>query len=152
MDYNWETWSLFLKENWIMLLVALVILFIVVRIVKTVVKWAIVAVIVLVVIVYSGYNLQDLKNGMDGLKEMGNQFTDSLTGSVKQEALSLMEKEAGEAVYTSNPDGSFSVKTKNIELSGKTGEDEVAVSLRGLPIGKWKIDDTIKGLIEASKK
>lgn len=86
MDYNWDTWSLFLKENWIMLLVALVILFIVVRIVKTVVKWAIVAVIVLVIIVYSGYNLQDLKAGMEGLKEVGSQFSDSLTDSVKQEA------------------------------------------------------------------
>lgn len=135
-----------------MLLVALVILFIVVRIVKTVVKWAIVAVIVLVIIVYSGYNLQDLKAGMEGLKEVGSQFSDSLTDSVKQEALNLMKKEADEAVYTSNPDGSYSVKTKNIELSGKPGENEVAVSLRGIPIGKWKIDDTIKELIASSKQ
>lgn len=63
-----------------------------------------------------------------------------------------MKKEADEAVYTSNPDGSYSVKTKNIELSGKPGENEVAVSLRGIPIGKWKIDDTIKELIASSKQ
>ncbi|WP_270165082.1 hypothetical protein [Paenibacillus sp. SYP-B4298] len=148
MDYNWETWKLFLQENWIMLLAALVVLLIVIRIVRTVVKWAIVAVIVLVIIVYSGYTLQDLKDGVDSLKDMGTQVTENL----KQEVYSLVKKEAADAVYSVQKDGSFNVKSKNIELSGKAGEQEVAVSLRGLPLGTWKLDETLQGMINEAKR
>lgn len=131
-----------------MLLAALVVLLIVIRIVRTVVKWAIVAVIVLVIIVYSGYTLQDVKDGVDSLKDMGSQVTESL----KQEVYGLVEKEAADAVYSVKDDGTFTVKSKNIELSGKAGDREVAVSLRGLPIGKWELDETLQGMIDEAKR
>ncbi|MBD2845682.1 hypothetical protein IDH44_10820 [Paenibacillus sp. IB182496] len=148
MDYNWETWSQFFQENWLVLLVALVVLFIVVNVVKTVIKWVIVAVIVIAIVVYSGYNLEDLKTKFDDLKEMSTQVADS----VRQEAMQAMAGEMTDATYTSGEDGSYTVRTDNLQLSGRIGDNEVAVIYRGAPLGKWKIDATIQSLIEHSRQ
>ncbi|GGF96724.1 hypothetical protein [Paenibacillus abyssi] len=147
MDYNWEMWSQFFQENWLVLLVALIVLFIVVRVVKTVIKWAIVAVIIIAIVVYSGYNLEDLENNFDEIKTMGSQVADT----VKQEAIQAMVGEAEDAAYIQNDDGTFTITTNNLELNGKLGDNEVAVSYRGAPLGKWKIDETIQALIDQSK-
>lgn len=140
IQYDWTTWSQFFKENWIVLAVALVILLAVIGIVKTVAKWALVAVIVIGIVVYSGYSLQDLK-------DLGTKVTDS----VKEQAVNAMVGEAQDATYTNNGDGTYTVKTKNIELTGSVGGSEVAVSYRGTPLGTWKIDGTIQELIDRAK-
>jgi hypothetical protein len=140
-NYDTETWFQFLKDNWLVLLIALAVLFIIIRIVKTVVKWLIVAVIVVGIVLYSGYSLEDLKS-------LGTKVTES----VKQEAITAMAGEAKDATYTSNGDGTFTIKTKNLELVGKPGDNEVKVSFRGAPLGTWKIDSAIEALIEQAKK
>ncbi|GMK39843.1 hypothetical protein PCCS19_28980 [Paenibacillus sp. CCS19] len=138
--YDTETWKTFFEDNWLILALALVALFVIIGIVRTVVKWALVAIIVIGVIAYSGYSLEDVKS-------IGGKVADS----VKQEAISAMAGEASEATYTKNGDGSFTVKTDNLELTGKPNADEVEVKFRGTKIGSWKIDDTIRTLIDTAK-
>lgn len=139
--YDLDTWTAFFKEHWLVIVIALIVLLLIVRIVKTVVKWAIVAVIVIGLVVYSGYS-------MDDLKQIGTKVADT----VKQEALNAMVGEAKDATFVTNKDGTFTVKTKNVELTGKPGENEVAVSFRGTQLGKWELDSTIQTLIDQAKK
>jgi len=140
-SYDLDTWVQFFKENWIMLLIALVVLFLVIKVVKTVVKWLIVAVIVVGVIVYSGYT-------MDDLKDIGSKVADS----VKQEVMTAMVGEAKDATFKTNDDGTFTVTSKNVEIIGKPGDKEVQVSFQGAPAFTMKIDDTIRNLIDLAKK
>ncbi|WP_138754736.1 hypothetical protein [Paenibacillus sinopodophylli] len=139
--YDWDTWTAFFKEHWLVLIIALIVLLIIVRIVKTVIRWAIAAVIIIGIIVYSGYS-------MDDLKEIGTKVADT----VKQEAVSAMAGEAKDATFVTNADGTFTVKTKNVELTGVPGENEVAVSFRGTELGKWKLDSAIQTLIDQAKQ
>ncbi|WP_141500168.1 hypothetical protein [Paenibacillus luteus] len=139
--YDLDTWTAFFKEHWLVLVIALIVLLIIVRIVKTVLKWALVAAIVLGLVVYSGYS-------MDDLKEIGTKVADT----VKQEAINAMVGEAKDATFVNNGDGTFTVKTKNVELSGEPGVNEVAVSFRGTQLGKWEIDSTIQTFIDKAKQ
>jgi len=139
-NYDMDTWVQFFKDNWLVLVIALVVLFLVIKIVKTVVKWAIVAVILIGVVLYSGYTLEDVKG-------IGAKVAES----VKQEAVTAMAGEVKDATYTTNSDGTFTVKSKNIEINGNPGDNEVKVSFQGASLGTWKIDETIQTLIDQAK-
>lgn len=141
MSFDQETWELFFREHWLVLVIALIVLFIVIKVVKTVVKWLIVLVIIAGIIIYSGYNLDDLKS-------VGTQAFENL----KQESVSLMIGEAKDAKYTAGSDGSFTITTKNIELNGKTGENEVDIAIRGTKIFSMPIDETVQNFINQAKK
>lgn len=145
LNASWDTWVQFFQDNWFVLVIALVVLWLVIRIVRTVVKWLIVAVIIVGIIVYSGYTLDDLKN-ID-LKEISA----TVTEKVKEQAITAMAGEAKEATFTTNADGTFTVKSKNVELTGMPGSGEVKVKFQGASLGTWKIDDTIQALITQAK-
>ena len=140
-NYDMDTWVQFFKDKWLFLVIALVVLFLVIRVVKTVVKWLIVVAILAGVVIYSGYSLDDVRS-------IGTKVADS----VKQEAITAMAGEAKDATFTTNSDGTFSVKTNNLELTGKPGAGEVKVSFRGTSLGSWKIDEAIQALITQAKK
>ncbi|WP_219835890.1 hypothetical protein [Paenibacillus sp. R14(2021)] len=140
-NYDMDTYVQFFKDKWLFLIVALVVLFIVVRIVKTVVKWLIVIAILAGVVLYSGYSLEEVKS-------LGTKVADD----VKQQAITAMAGEAKDATFTSNSDGTFTVATKNLELTGTPGDHEVKVTYRGTPLGTWKIDSAIQTLIDQAKK
>ncbi|WP_410515104.1 hypothetical protein PaeBR_06800 [Paenibacillus sp. BR2-3] len=140
-----QVWSQFIRENWLVIVVALVLLFAVVNLVKTVLKWAIVVVIVVGLFIYSGVTLDQLGNAV-------NKVTDQTVGTLKSEAQEVMLKEAKEAVYTSDGDGNFTITTPNIEVKGAVGEDKVEVTFRGVSLGKWSINDTMKSFIEEARK
>lgn len=63
----------------------------------------------------------------------------------------MMMKEAKEAKYTSNGDGTYSIKAPNLELKGSDGSEEVEVTFRGVSVGKWDINDTIQSFIDDAK-
>lgn len=143
--YDWTTWQTFLQEHWIVIAIVIIVLLIVIRVVKTVLKWALVAAILAGLFLYSGYKLEDLS--LDNLKAIGTQVADS----VKREAMEAMTGEAKEAVYTASGDGTFTVKSDNLEITGQAGDDKVKVTYRGAPIGTWPIDDTIRAFIDQAK-
>ncbi|MBW7474397.1 hypothetical protein K0T92_06540 [Paenibacillus oenotherae] len=152
-NYDMDTWIQFFQDNWFILVIALVALFIVIRVVKTVVKWLIIIGIVLGLVVYSGYTLEEVKGlaanvTLDDVKELGTKVAEG----VKQEAISAMVGEAKDATYTVNDDGTFTIKSKNLELNGTPGDNEVKVSFQGASLGTWKIDETIRALIDQAKK
>lgn len=139
-SYDVDTWTSFLKDNWLVLVISLVALLIIVRIVRTVVKWAIVAVIVVGVVLYSGYTMDDLKV-----------ISTKVVDSAKQEIMGAMTGDAKDAEFISNADGSYTIKTKNIELNGKPGDNEVTVSFRGAPKITIEVDSTIQAFIDQAK-
>ena len=135
-----QVWLEFLKQNWFVIAAALIVLFIVINVVKTMVKWAIVILIVVGLIVYSGITLDEIGEVVTTVK---NETVDT----VKAEAMNLMMKEVNEAQYTSNGDGSFTVKAPNIELKGQAGSNQVEVTFRGVPVGSWDVNDKIQEYI-----
>ncbi|MFC3748007.1 hypothetical protein [Paenibacillus sp. GCM10012306] len=142
---NIEVWSQFIRENWLVIVIALVLLFAVVNLVKTVLKWAIVVVIVVGLFIYSGVTMDQIGNAV-------NTVADSTLSTLKSEAQDVMLKEAKDAKYTSGGNGTFTITTPNLEVKGKAGEDKVEVTFRGVGLGKWSINDTTKTFIDAARK
>lgn len=140
-SYDSDTWTTFFQDNWLVLAIALVVLLIVVRVVKTVIKWALAAVIIIGVVLYSGYTLDDVKD--IGTKVMDN---------VKQEAVSVMMGEYENAEYKTNADGTFTVTTTNAVLTGRAGDNEVKVSIKGAPAITVTMDDAIRTFVEQAKQ
>ncbi|WP_025691944.1 hypothetical protein [Paenibacillus zanthoxyli] len=140
-----QVWSQFIRENWLVIVIALVLLFAVVNLVKTVLKWAIVIVIVAGLLVYSGVTIDQIGNAVSKVKE-------ETVGTLKNEAQQVMLKEAQDAVYTANSDGTFTITTPNIEVTGKAGEDKVIVTFRGVSLGQWSVNEPVKSFIEEARK
>ncbi len=155
-SYDVDTWLTFLGENWIVIAIALVVLLLIIKVVKTMVKWAFVLIIVIGLIFYSGYTLDDVKSissnimsgSMDELKEIGTKVADN----VKQEAINAMIGEAKEAEYEVHEDGTYTVITKSVTLTGEIGKDEVSVSLKGAPAFKVQMNETLSSFIEQAQK
>lgn len=140
-----QVWLEFLKQNWLVIVIALIVLFIVINLVKTVIKWALVILIIGGLLIYSGIS-------MDQISEVVTTVKNETVDTVKTEAMNMMMKEAKEAKYTSNGDGTFTVKAPNLELKGSSESKEVEVSFRGVPVGKWDINETIQEFIGQAKQ
>jgi hypothetical protein len=140
-----QVWSQFIRENWLVIVIALVLLFAVVNLVKTVLKWAIAIIIVAGLFIYSGVT-------MDQIGEAVNKVKDGTVDTLKSEAQEVMLKEAKEAKYSANADGTFTITSPNIEVRGAAGEDKVEVTFRGVSLGKWSISGTMQSFIEEARK
>lgn len=138
-------WSQFVRENWLVIVIALVLLFAVINLIKTVLKWAIVIAIVAGLFIYSGVTLDQIGNAV-------NKVTDGTVSTLKSEAQDMMLKEAKDAKYTSGGDGTFTITTPNLEVKGAAGEDKVEVIFRGVSLGKWSMTDTTQTFIEEARK
>ncbi|OPA80005.1 hypothetical protein BVG16_04430 [Paenibacillus selenitireducens] len=136
----------FLKENWMLLAVAIVVLFVVVSFLKTVMKWVIVIGIVLGVALYSGYTIDDLNKVVTTVK-------DDALQTMKDQAMNAMIKEAKNAEFTQHKDGTYSIKTDNLEITGKKNADKVKVSFHGVSLGEMSMNDsTVKAFLDEAKK
>lgn len=139
-----QVWIEFLKQNWLVIAIALIVLFIVLNVVRTVIKWALAVLIIVGLLVYSGISLDKIGEVVTTVKE-------ETVDTIKKEALNMMMKEAKEAKYTSNGDGTYSIKAPNLELKGSADSKEVEVTFRGVSVGKWDINDTIQSFIDNAK-
>ena len=79
---------------------------------------------------YRNRNLRRIQH--DDMKDIGNKVSDELgtigekvTDEVKDQAIKAMAGEASEATYTDNEDGTYSIKSTNIELTGIPNSGEV---------------------------
>ena len=140
-----QVWTEFLQENWLVIVVALVILFLVLNFVKTLVKWALVLVIAAFIIIYSGITLKDIGDAGTTGKEQAVSISQS-------EAMNMMKNEAKEAKFTKNADGSFTIKTPNLEVNGTPGSDKVKVMFRGVSLGEWSVNSTLESFIQEAKQ
>lgn len=140
-----QVWVEFLKENWLVIVVALVVLFLVLNFMKTVVKWALVLVIAAFIIIYSGISVKDLSEAVTTV-------TDQAATIGKNEVLNVMKNEAKDAKLTQNSDGTFIITTPNLEVTGSKGSDKVKVKSHGISLGEWKVTDTVATFIQEAKK
>lgn len=155
LSYDMDTWMTYLQDNWYVIAISLVVIFIVVKAVKAVVKWLIIILIVLGLIFYSGYTLDDIKqfgssvvtDGVSELKEIGSKVGDS----VKQQAIDSMLKEGQFATYKANGDGTFTVSTESLAISGVVGSTELEVSVKGAPAFKVQTNETIEKFIKQAQ-
>lgn len=142
MDMN--VWIEFIKQNWLVILIALVVLLVVLNVVKTVLKWLIVIVIVAGLLIYSGISMDQIQEAVISVK-------DEAVETMKSEAVKVMAQEAKEAKYTSNGDGGFTITSPNLEVTGTAGSDKVKVSFKGVPLGEWSVSDTVATFIDQAK-
>jgi hypothetical protein len=144
MNLDFEAWKQFAIDHWIVIAVAIVALVIIVNVVKTLMKWVLVAAIVIGVMVYGGYSVNDLK-------EVGSKVSSALL----DEAITAMAGEAKEAKYTLNDDGTYTVTTKNITLSGVPNSGEVKITYRGVTFPAVPLEGAVREFVvqarEASK-
>ncbi|MFC5702896.1 hypothetical protein ACFPVX_16535 [Cohnella faecalis] len=144
---NWtsDAWLTFAQDHWVVIVVAVVAIFIVVNVVKTVVKWGLIAAIVVGIVVYGGYSVDDLK-------AVGADLTSKVSAELKDQAINAMAGEAKEATYTDNGDGTYTVKSSKLELTGKPGSGEVSVSFNGSTLGTWQLEGAVKQFVEQARK
>ncbi|WP_276354035.1 hypothetical protein [Cohnella caldifontis] len=135
-----DAWTQFLQEHWIVLLAAVVVIFIVMKVVKTVLKWVLAAAILFGVVAYGGYSIDDL-SALGSKVEAGT----------KDAILKAAVNEASKAEYTVQPDGSYVIRTPNLELKGEKGSGKVKISFQGIPAGTWDVEGPIRTLIEQAE-
>ena len=64
-----QVWIEFLKQNWLVIAIALIVLFIVLNVVRTVIKWALAVLIIVGLLVYSGISLDKIGEVVTTVKE-----------------------------------------------------------------------------------
>lgn len=141
---DWQVWSEFFKQNWLIILVALIILFLVINLVKTVIKWLIVIIIAVALFIYSGISMDQIKDTVSGV-------TEQTLSALQQEATEVMKKEAADAKFEKNQDGTYTIRTTNLEVVGTPGKSTVGVTFRGVSLGEWDVKGTMKSFIEEAK-
>ncbi|AET57098.1 hypothetical protein ACWHAM_09155 [Paenibacillus terrae] len=140
LKHNWQI----VQDNWLYILIGLVLLLVILKIVRTLVKWLLVIVVVVGLLIYSGISF-------DQVGKVVTQAKDDAINKFQSEALNMMIKEARDAKYTSNGDGTFSVTSSNLEVKGPFDGDKVKVWFQGMPLGEWSMSDTVKKYIESAK-
>jgi len=141
---NTEVWIEFVRQNWLILLIALVAVLLVINVVKTMIKWAIAIVIVVALIVYSGVSLDQIQNTVTSVK-------DEAVAKLQGEALKMLKDEAAEATFKRGESGSFVVQTTSLKLEGKPNATSVEVTYRGVSLGEWERGEQVNALIRAAQ-
>ncbi|MCD9023929.1 hypothetical protein [Cohnella silvisoli] len=140
MNFDPDVWVQFVKDHWVVVAIAIVAIFVVMKLVKTVLKWVLVAAIIIGIVTYGGYSIKDLG-------EIGTKVTDEL----KDQAIKAMAREAKDAKYVNNEDGSYTIKSTNLELDGVPNSGEVTVKLRGISLGTWKMEGAVRDFVVQSR-
>jgi len=148
MNFDTETWMQFLQDNWVIIAIAIIAIFVIMKVVKTLLKWVLVVGIIIAIAVYSGYSLDDIKSKVsDGIGDIGSK----VTAEVKDQAIKAMIGEANEAEYVDNADGTYSIKSTNLEITGIPNSGEVTVKYRGAPLGTWPLEGAVRDLVVQSR-
>lgn len=91
---------------------------------------------------------------VDEIKDVGSKVSDELgaigskvTEELKEQAFKAMAGEASEATYVDNEDGSYSIKSTSIELTGIPNSGEVTVKFHGQSLGTLKMEDAVREFV-----
>ncbi|KIL36128.1 hypothetical protein SD71_09115 [Cohnella kolymensis] len=151
MSFNSEAWIQFLQDRWLIVAVAIVAIFVIMNLVKTVLKWVLVIAIIIGIVAYAGYSIDDIQ----ALGTKVSEVSDAAAQEAKDQAIKAMAGEASQAVYVNNPDGSYSITTTNLALTGIPNSGEVTVKFRGISLGTWDMEGAVRDFVlqaRASKK
>lgn len=148
MEAFLDSFTAFLADKWFIVAIALLLVILIVKVVKTVIKWLIIVVIIAGVLVYGGNYEATFNQIKDTLVDMAGQVADS---QIQKTVWNAIEKEAKEAQYTSNPDGSFTIQTKSLKLEGRDGSADVKVTVLGQSFN-LKVDSAVRKFIDQAKQ
>lgn len=138
----------FVQDQWIIIAGAVIVLLLVVKLVKAAIKWAVILAIVAGLIVYGANYKDKLTSIKDAVVESA---TAMVADNIKDQAAGAIRDEAKDAKFTSNADGSFTIKTKTIQVDGKPGLDTVKVTVAGQTF-TMKIVDAVQTFIDQAKQ
>jgi hypothetical protein len=138
----------FVQDQWMIIAGAVIVLLIVVKLVKTAIKWAVILAIVAGLIVYGANYKDKLTSIKDAVVENA---TNMVAESVKDQAANAIRDEAKDAKFTSHADGSYTIKSKTVQIDGKPGSDTVKVTLAGQSFN-MKVVDAVQTFIDQAKK
>lgn len=143
-----EQWSAFLQDRWYLILLAVVILLLVVKLVKTAVKWLVILIVAAGVLVYGYQYKEDLKQlpgsippAIDALSNVDEQ------AQLKDQAMVTLIEEVQNAVVEKKTDGTYTLKTNSLQISGSSSSEEVTVTLKGKTF-QMKMFPQLKDLID----
>lgn len=139
-------WFEFVEQNWLVFSIILIALLVVVSFLKTIVKWAFIVFIIVTVTVYGGGITRDNVN--DAVMDI----KDGAVMKLRAQALHVMLSETKQAVFHSNRDGTYTIKSSHLELNGIFGSDKVNVKFNGMPFGEWNVDDNIRQFLKKVKQ
>lgn len=135
----------YIKQNWVFIFIALIVLFVVMSFIKTIVKWGIVIVFIAAIAVHCGMTGQDVLHVMEVVKG-------ETVEKLKDQALNVMVEEAQQAKFSYHEDGTYTVTSTAIKLQGKGNSETVVISCKGISLGEWKINDTVRQFIRTAKQ
>jgi hypothetical protein len=138
-----ESLTEFLSQRWYVVLAAVAIVFVALKLAKAVVKWGLVLVALVGVVVY-GVRFESRPPSLE--KMLGA----PLSGAQDQLA-KVVEKEMADARYEAHRDGSFTVRTRSVEIRGKTGARDVKLTFMDRTVDV-RLDDTLAKLIDQARK
>lgn len=138
----------FVQDQWLLIAIVVVVFILVVKLVKTAIKWAIILVILAGVVVYGANYKDTLTNIKDAVVENAGA---AIADSIKDQAAKAIKNEAKDATYTANPDGTFTIKSKTIQVDGQAGSDTVKITIAGQSFN-MKAVDAVQDFIDAAKK
>lgn len=135
-----DAWLLFVKENFWGLLIVAIALVILLSIVKTMVKWVILLLVVVGIYLYGA-------NFVANIQDIGNQAVQF----TKEQAIRLIIEEAKKADYALHEDGTYTITSEKMKLTGKVGANEATLEIYGqkIPI---QVDQTLKAVIDQLSK
>ncbi|WP_256759786.1 hypothetical protein [Cohnella sp. WQ 127256] len=151
MSFDSDAWIQFAQDNWMVIAIAIVAIFLIMKLVKTVMKWVLVLVIILGIVTYGGISVDELKEAGTKVSEEIGAIGDKVSTELKEQAIKSMAGEASEATYIDNADGSYSIKSKNFELSGVPNSGEVSVKFKDQSLGTWKMEGAVRDFVKQAR-
>lgn len=118
-----ETVVSFLTERWYLILAALVVVFLVFKLIKALLKWIVVLAVVAALVFYGTQYRAPHGGGRDG----GRGAETAAVAAIKDRALDALRRELREAEYERHKDGSFTLRTKAVQVNGKAGDQKAQV-------------------------
>lgn len=147
MNFDTDAWIQFAQDHWMVIAIAIVAIFLIMKLVKTVMKWVLVAVIIIGIVTYGGISVDDLKEATTKVTEELGDIGGKVSAELKDQAIKAMAGEASEATYVDNADGTYSITSKNVEMTGTPNTGEVTVKFKGQSLGTWKMEGAVREFV-----
>lgn len=137
-----EQWLAFARDNWWMIVLAVVIAIVLIKIVKSVVKWLLVLLVAAAVLIY-GFNYTP-----DEIKEAGTKLLEAVE-TTKEKALEAMLGDAEEAAFEKTEDG-FRITGNRFTLEGTDGGSTVTLTYFGQEF-TFELNEQIRSFVDKVK-
>jgi hypothetical protein len=115
----------FVKDYWVLVVVGLVVVFLIRVIFKSLFKIAALALVVGLVLVYVFHY------SPEQVLHIGGQATGVATDAFNTTVKPILEQELKTAKYDFKPDGTYSIQTDHLRITGKKGDPNATVTYAG---------------------